>query len=320
MVMGYVRPRSEVYVRCPLVVPASLSNLGPGFDVLGLAVSLYNRFEIEGTSSPGTYRFEGRPIDPEEHLLLRTLRNAERAFGCELAVGVNLEQLDRVPRSRGLGSSATARVAGALAWVHLSRVRPPMDELLDFLAQEEGHPDNVVAAMLGGVTAGTRTSDRFETLRFEAPAALRIALAIPSIEVSTDEARRALPDAYGRGDAVFNGNRLAFLMFGLTQGDARSLRIGQEDRLHHPYRAPLIGPVDDAIGAACAAGAASAFISGSGSTLAALVLDEACDAHEVASALAAPFGPLGVEVSTRVVTPSAVGAWRLYLANAVGVG
>ncbi len=303
-------------MRCTLVVPASLSNLGPGFDVLGLAVSLYNRFEL-GPSEDG-WRSEGQAIDPDAHLVFRTMRRASAAFGAPLAGPVALTQVERVPRSRGLGSSATARVAGVLGWSHLTGVRPPMDELLDFLSTEEGHPDNVVAAMLGGITAGTRTAQRFETLRFEAPGDLRVALAVPDREVATDAARAALPDRYTRDDAVFNGNRLAFLMVGLSRGDARALRVGQEDRLHHPYRAPLIGPVDDAIEAACTAGAASAFISGSGSTMAALVLDPSADARPVAEALAAPFVREGIGVATHVVTPSSVGAWRLYLANAVG--
>lgn len=307
-------------MRCTIVVPASLSNLGPGFDVLGLAVSLYNRFDVEGVGPAGQYRSEGQSVDPDTHLVLRTLRRAEKVFGMRVPCGVSLTQVDRVPRSRGLGSSATARVAGALAYVHLSGLRPPMEDLLDFLAREEGHPDNVVAAMLGGVTAGTRTARRFETLRFEAPAGLRVALAIPSVEVSTDAARAALPDTYTRDDAVFNGNRLAFLMYGLTQGDPRALGIGQDDRLHHPYRAPLIGPVDDAIASAREAGAAAAFISGSGSTMAALVVDSAVDAATVAQALAEPFESAGVDVETKVVSPSSVGAWRLYLANAVGEG
>jgi len=307
-------------MRCTLVVPASLSNLGPGFDVLGLAVSLYNRFDVEGVGPAGAFRAQGAVVDPATHLVLRTLQRAERVFGVRVPCGVSLTQVDRVPRSRGLGSSATARVAGVLAYVHLTGLRPPMEDLLDFLAREEGHPDNVVAAMLGGITAGTRTDARFETLRFEAPAGLRVALAIPEVEVSTDEARAALPDDYSREDAVFNGNRLAFLMYGLTQGDPRAMGIGQQDRLHHPYRAPLIGPVDPAIVRARQAGAAAAFISGSGSTMAALVLDPSVDADAVAESLAAPFVAAGIGVQTKVVTPSSVGAWRLYLANAVGEG
>ena len=191
---------------------------------------------------------------------------------------------------------------------------------LDFLTTQEGHPDNVVAAMLGGVTAGARTEAGFRTIRFDAPPRLRVALCVPAVEVRTDEARKVLPDRYSRADAVFNGNRLAFLVHGLVTGDPVSLRVDQEDRLHHPYRKGLIGPVDEAIASACDAGAASAFISGSGSTMAAFVLDPALDASKVADALAAPFRRVGTPVETLVVSPSAVGAWSLYQANAIGWG
>lgn len=302
-----------------IVVPASLSNLGPGFDVLGMAVALYNQFDVAPHGAPGEHVVGGAPVAPEDHLVLRTLAAAERHFGVALSHGLSITQHDRVPYSRGLGSSATARVAAYIAWAHHSGVTPDVDDALDFLAAEEGHPDNVVAAMLGGFTAGTRTDEGFRTLRLDAPPSLSVALCIPAVEVSTADARAVLPSSYSRGDAVFNGNRLAFLMYGLVTGDARSLRIGQADRLHHPYRAPLIGPVDAAIAAATDAGAASAFISGSGSTLAAFVLGDT-DGEAVAAALAGPFRDAGTPVDTLVVSPSAVGAWSLYQANAIGLG
>jgi homoserine kinase len=307
-------------VRIPIVVPGSLSNLGPGFDVLGMAVSLFNHFDVEPSGAPGEFLVHDVLVAPEDHLVVRTVRAAEEAFGTRLPHGLALRQADRVPWNRGLGSSATARVAGTIAWAHFSGARPPLDELLDFLTTQEGHPDNVVAAMLGGVTAGARTEAGFRTIRFDAPPRLRVALCVPAVEVRTDEARKVLPDRYSRADAVFNGNRLAFLVHGLVTGDPVSLRVGQEDRLHHPYRKGLIGPVDEAIASACDAGAASAFISGSGSTMAAFVLDPALDASKVADALAAPFRRVGTPVETLVVSPSAVGAWSLYQANAIGWG
>lgn len=305
-------------MRIPIVVPASLSNLGPGFDVLGMAVALFNQFDVAAEGPVGHFRAEGAPVDPHEHLLVRTLVAAEEHFGVRLRHGLAIRQADRVPWSRGLGSSATARVAAYVAWSHFTGSRPPIEEALDFLATQEGHPDNVVAAMLGGVTAGTRTTEGFRSIRFDAPHRLRVALCIPAIEVQTAVARSVLPAAYPRADAVFNGNRLAFLVHGLVTGDPSSLRIGQEDRLHQPYRRHLIGPVDEVIAAATAAGAASAFVSGSGSTMAAFVLDDALDARAVAEAMAQPFRVAGTPVETLVVAPSAVGAWSLYEANAIG--
>lgn len=302
----------------PIVVPASLSNLGPGFDVLGMAVALYNQFDVSPAGSRGHVDAPGALDDPREHLLARTVRAAEARFGAALSHGLGIAQHDRVPWSRGLGSSATARVAGYIAWSHFSGVQPPVDEALDFLTEQEGHPDNVVAAMIGGITAGTRTADGFRTIRLDAPAGLRVALCVPALEVRTEDARAVLPTTVRHEDAVFNGNRLAFLVHGLVTGHSASLRVGQEDRLHQPYRKGLIGPVDEAIAAANTAGAAAAFISGSGSTMAAFVLDG--DADAVAEALAGPFRAAGTPVETRVVPPSTVGAWSLYEANAVGFG
>ncbi len=303
----------------PIVVPASLSNLGPGFDVLGMAVALFNQFDVAAAGPHGHAEVEGAAgVEPADHLLVRTVRAAEEAFGVRLTHGLRIQQQDRVPWSRGLGSSATARVAGYVAWAHFTRQRPPIETALAFLAAEEGHPDNVAAAMLGGITAGTSTPSGFRSLRIEAPARLRVALCIPATEVATAEARKVLPATYSRADAVFTTNRLAFLMHGLLTGDPSSLRVGQEDRLHQPYRKGLIGPVDEAIAAACEAGAASAFISGSGSTLAAFVLDASCDAKAVAAALAGPFRAAGTPAETVVVAPSSVGAWSLYEANAIG--
>ncbi|MCB9680165.1 MAG: homoserine kinase [Alphaproteobacteria bacterium] len=304
----------------PIVVPASLSNLGPGFDVLGMAVSLFNQFDVAPHGAPGEHLADGAPVRAEDHLLLRTVRAAEAAFGGALTHGLAIQQTDRVPWSRGLGSSATARVAGYLAWRHYTGADHPLEAGLAFLAAQEGHPDNVVAAMLGGVTAGTATADGFRALRLDPPGGLRVALCVPAVEVSTEAARAVLPATYSRADAVFNGNRLAFLVHGLVTGDPTSLFVGQEDRLHHPYRKDLIGPVDAAIASARAAGAASAFISGSGSTMAAFVLDPDVDAEAVAQALAGPFRDAGTPAEARVVAPSTVGAWGLYQANAVGFG
>lgn len=288
-----------------LNVPATLSNLGAGFDVLGMALDLHNTMTLAPLPL-GMFRDGDTEVDPTAHLVFRTALDAGQAFGHELPHGLALRQIERIPRSRGLGSSATARIAGLLAWCRFSGVRPPDDELLCFLAQAEGHPDNVVAAMLGGVawsTGGRPWASR----RFDPPAHLRVALAIPDRPVSTDAARGALPKNYPRADLVFNTRRLAFLLDGLRTGDAESLALGSEDRVHQSFRAPLIGPVDEAIAAARVAGAAAAFISGSGSTLAALIVDATADADEVARALASPFAAQGVR--TVVTTPHPVGAF-----------
>jgi homoserine kinase len=296
-----------------VVVPATLSNLGPGFDVLGMAVTRYNQFLIASEGRRGEYVEGASPADPASHALFATVEAAEARFGDRLTHGLRVHQQERVPRSRGLGSSATARVAGLLAWMNATGRKLSLADALAFLTELEGHPDNVVAAMLGGVTWSTGAAP-FTFRKVPPVAGLQVALCIPSRVVQTREARAVLPASYDRADVVFNSRRLAFLMHGLMTGDAESLRIGVEDRVHHPWRKGLIGPVDEAIARANEAGAACGFISGSGSTLAAFVLDG--DAAAVAEALAAPLREAGLTCETDVVQPAPVGAWDLFLARA----
>lgn len=268
-------------------VPATLANLGSGYDTLGLAVDVVNTFTIR----------EGRSARPD--LVLQTAAAAAARFGGRLP-DVVVDQHEEVPRSRGMGSSATARVAGLLLWKTLSGRDLRDEDALAFLAEEEGHPDNVWPAWLGGlvvcgpVARGLQPAD-----------ALRIAVACPSFEVSTPKARAVLPTVVPHEDAVANVQAVGLLLAGLLSGDIEALRHGVEDRLHQPARAHLLGPVDDAFTGARRLGAAP-FVSGSGSTLAAFVVDGR--GEEVAAALAAPYRATGTAVTTRVVRVRTAGA------------
>jgi homoserine kinase len=290
-----------------LDVPATLSNLGSGFDVLGVALELHNRFCFTPTGEAGALTEGGAPLDPATHAVAGTVRAAEAAFGVRLPVGLALEQTERVPRSRGLGSSATARVAGYLAWCRFTGHTPPLEEGLALLSELEGHPDNVAAAMLGGVTLAVGGTP-FVWRRLEPPAGLRVVVCVPELQVSTAAARAVLPASYPRAELVYNARRLALLMTGLLAGDAEALRLGVEDHVHTPYRKGLIGPVDEVIAGAMGAGASCAFISGSGSTLAALVLDPAADGAAIGRAMEAPLRAAGIGCWSGVLRPGLVGA------------
>lgn len=290
-----------------LSVPATLSNLGPGFDVLGLAVGLANSFQFDDAAE-GRFFADGSEVGAREHLVFSTALAASRAFGRPLRAGLSLRQDERLPRGRGLGSSATARVAGFAAWCWSSGARPSLGEALDFLSAAEGHPDNAVAALLGGLTIAVQTGGRVEAVSVPVPAGWFFALVIPEVEISTDAARAVLPPSYAREDVVFNSARLAMLVHAFVQGAPERLREACRDRVHHPYRAPLIGPVDQAIEAALAEGASSAFISGSGSTLAAIVTD-GVDPAAVALALTQPFLQAGIGARALTLAPAVSGAW-----------
>jgi homoserine kinase len=284
-------------------VPATLSNLGPGYDTLGLAVDLTNTFHLEPAEG---WWAEGQRTDPDEHLTLATARRAAERFGGQLR-GLAVRQEERVPRARGLGSSATARVAGLWAALRLGGARAPVDEQIAFLSEEEGHPDNVAPALLGGLVAVRTVGGRPHALSLGCPS-LSVALCVPDREVSTPLARERLPRQVAHGDAVANLGSLAFLLAGLLRDDPEALALGLDDRLHQPYRAPLIGPVDESLAAAREAGAIGAFVSGSGSTLAAFVAPDG-PVQAVAEALARPFrGEGGPGARALGVRPRATGA------------
>jgi len=150
-------------------VPATLSNLGPGYDVLGLALSWRNRFTFRVTKDRGQFQADGKVISPMRHLSFRTLIDAIKAFGGELNSGLCLTQEECVPRSRGLGSSATARVAGLLAYLELTGRHIPLDEQVSFLADAEGHPDNITPALRGGLTLCGQEQGRLRHLVLPSP-------------------------------------------------------------------------------------------------------------------------------------------------------
>lgn len=285
-------------------VPGTLSNLGPGYDALGLAVSLTNRFTFR-FDAPG-FSAEGVPVDPDDHLTLATARRAAQAFGVELP-SLHVRQEEQVPRARGLGSSATARVAGLLAATSPRATPVPVEEQLAFLCEEEGHPDNVVPALLGGLCVVGFEGRRLRHLRLAPPKGLVVALCVPDLEVSTPEARRILPATVSHHDAAFTAGRMAFLMAGLLGGHHEALAIGVQDRLHQDHRAPLIGPVDQAFEAARAAGALASFVSGSGSTLASFVPDGG-PVQAVAEAMCGPFREGGIDATGLAVAPLGHGA------------
>ena len=289
-------------VRLSLSVPATLANLGPGYDVLGMAVGVRNEFRFEPSE---TWRANGQQVEPGQHLTLDTARAAARDFGGVLPP-LQVTQDEDVPRSRGMGSSATARVAGLAAAIALGDLEISLEDQLAWLSRQEGHPDNVVPARIGGVTL-CRWSDA-ETLDWHRlpPPDLFVGLLVPDHEVETRAARELLPAQVSHRDAVHNVGATALLVAGLSTGAAHLISAGLTDRLHQPYRATLVGPLEDADRAARDAGAFGAFLSGSGSTVATLGPD-AETTQRATDAMSAAFHQAGVPHSCRLAKPAGEG-------------
>lgn len=237
-------------------VPASTSNLGPGFDCLGLALRIYNDITLTRGGTGKT--------DP----MMR--KAGEMFFNC---VGLKPFRFScrlrgEVPISRGLGSSATVRLGTIIALNELTARPLRREDLFALCSALEGHPDNAAPASFGGFNimgAGRRQT-------FSVSPKLKIVLLIPPFEVATDEARRLLPRTVPHRDAARNVGAACCIAAAFAARRYRQLEGAFEDYLHEPFRAKLVPFFHDAVGAAEEAGALGAFLSGSGSTLAAFTL------------------------------------------------
>lgn len=250
-------------------VPATMANLGPGFDSFGLAVTLYNHFAFTPADRDGLLLSPESSVDvsglsttPAESILFRAMAAFYRKIGAERPP-VCIEMRADIPVARGLGSSSTAIIAALLAANRMAGDPMSRRELLDVAIELEGHPDNVAPALLGGVIL-------YDNRPYELPwpQTWGIAAVIPDYPVLTEEARRALPATYSLPDAVFNLRKASLLTYALLQGDEQAFRDCLDDRLHQPYRQPLIRDYPAVRAVAEEAGALGTIISGSGSTMA----------------------------------------------------
>ncbi len=251
-------------------VPASTANLGPGFDALGLALALYD--EVEVALAPSGLRVEVRgegagqlPTD-EAHLVVRALRAACARCGYRVD-GLVLRCHNRIPQSRGLGSSAAAAVAGVLAGYALAGM-PPDEAALDLAAGFDGHADNAGASLLGGLVISWRDEQSFRAVRLEPHPDLAPVLLVPEMTSSTELTRGLLPAKVPHADAAFTAGRAALAVHALTAAP-RLLLAATEDRLHQTYRRtayPATGRLVDALRAA----GVPAAVSGAGPTVLAL--------------------------------------------------
>lgn len=259
-------------------VPASTSNLGPGFDCLGVALRVYNQITVRH----GRSRSVAPMLEQAADLFFAMAQC--RPFGFSCSVGGD------VPASRGLGSSVTVRL-GLLHGLNALAGRPlPRKQIYELCVQLEGHPDNAAPAEYGGfnvIAAGGRQ-------RFSVTSALKFVLLVPDFEVSTADARALLPRTVDRLHAVQSCGNACAVTAAFASGEYEQLRAAFGDHLHQPFRKPLVPFFDAAVAAAESAGALGGFLSGSGSTIAAVTLR---DARKVAAAMLAT-APAGARAIT----------------------
>ena len=267
--------------------PASVANLGSGFDTMGIALALFNTVEMEEWDRIEVRCDDGGvPVQGEENLIWRTVREVYRRCGRTLP-GLRLVQTSPIPQARGLGSSSACIAAGVVGGNRLLGCPLSAQEQLDLATELEGHPDNVVPAMLGGFVTSAVDGGRVYAVKKPVGDGLRFCAFVPDFELLTEKARAALPKQVPHRDAVYNASRAALMAAAFCEGREDLLRIGAQDRLHQPYRLPLIPGAEQVMEIAGALGALACFISGAGPTIMAVCRAQDADfARRAAAALA----------------------------------
>lgn len=290
-------------------VPATTANLGPGFDCVGLALGLRNRVTAAALDhAEWSVTVEGAgagvlPTQADNLVTVAMRRVFDRVPGAPR--GARLHQINTIPLCSGLGSSAAAYVAGLVAANELCGQALSTQELCQIACDLEGHADNVLPALLGGLSVGLCKDGRAHYVRFDPPAGLKAVVILPDQELATSESRRALPEQYSRPDTVFNLGHAALLVAALVSGDHGALAAAMDDRVHQPYRLPLIPGAERALAAGRDAGAVGVVVSGAGPSLLAL-----CERHAdlVAEAMQAAFASKGVQTTRYLLEMEVCGA------------
>lgn len=296
-----------------IIVPATTANLGPGFDCLGAALTLYNQFHFSlssETASPAVkITVEGseaaKVSTGEENLLYRAWSQLYQEIG-EIPPPVAINIQLGVPLARGLGSSATAIIAGLMAANQLAGKPLKPQAVMELAIALEGHPDNVVPALLGGCQLSAGEAGCWQICDVPWHPEIVPVVAIPDFELSTSAARAVLPRQIERGDAIFNVAHLGLLLRGLETGRGDWLQAALADRLHQPYRQSLIPGYGAVTRAAVAAGAFGLVISGAGPTL--LALAPPANAAAVAVAMQTAWEEEGIKAESRSLALDLAGA------------
>lgn len=288
-------------------VPATTANLGPGFDAMGLALGLWNEatFALEGEGVRVELEGEGEDKLPRgaKNLIARATWRVYETAREDKPSGLQIKCLNRIPLGSGLGSSAAAVLAGLLGGNFLLGEPLSEEQIIASAVEMEGHADNVAAALYGGLVLVAQDGVNLKIKTIEV-ASWKVVVVIPNVSLPTEKARGRLPETYSREDVVFNLGRSAMVVEALSTGNVELLANVMEDKLHQPYRLPMIPGAEKAIEAAKGMGAAAA-LSGAGPGVVAFVRE---GPDTVAEAMQAAFEAEGVQARRYVLGVAKKGA------------
>lgn len=256
----------------PLIkIPASTANMGSGFDSIGMALSLYNEIEFDiidsGLEIYAPDDESGFDIAKDEkNLIYHSIKQTLEATGISMP-GLRITQKNRIPQTRGLGSSSACVVGGIIAGNIISGGVLSTDEMIALAAKIEGHPDNILPTFVGGATSGVMENGMVKFIHITPPSELKCCVIIPDFPLPTKEARGILPEMVSLSDAIFNLSRAGLMVGALSQGKLELMKTALDDRLHQPYRKKLIPGYDEVMESALKNGALGCCLSGAGPTM-----------------------------------------------------
>lgn len=254
-----------------LKIPATSANMGAGFDSIGVALNLYNEVFIEPADKTMVISLDRVEIPTgDDNLIVSSAKKLYEICGFKLRGGFYIKQINRIPLTRGLGSSSACIIAGLVAANCFLKNPLSKSELLDLAVKMEGHPDNVVPALLGGVVVSAFDGEKVYWTKHEIEKNLLFYAIVPNFSLSTEKARSILPKTISHSDAIFNLSRVALFISSLLQGKYENLKTATDDSLHQPYRFPLIKGAEKIKKLCYDLGGHAFYLSGAGPTLMAI--------------------------------------------------
>ncbi|KGK88803.1 homoserine kinase [Clostridium sp. HMP27] len=249
-----------------VVVPATSANFGPGFDTLGVALNLYNKFYIEEIEKGLIIEGCEEQYRDENNLVYTSMKRCFEKIGYE-EKGIKISIKSDIPPSRGLGSSASCIVAGVLGANSIAGNKLDTDDILTLATEIEGHPDNIVPALLGGMTTAIYENHSVYFDKINIKEGVKFCSLIPDFRLSTEKSRAVLPKEVSYKDAIFNVGRVSLMITSLINGNFDMLKVACQDKLHQPYRGKLIESYEEVVNTSKELGALGVFLSGAGPTI-----------------------------------------------------
>lgn len=254
-------------------VPATSANIGPGFDCLGIALNLYNKFYIEEIERGLIIEGCDPSFANEDNLVFTSMKKCFEKIGYKYN-GIRIIIKADIPVSRGLGSSAACILGGVVGANELAGNVLSKEEILELATKIEGHPDNITPALFGGMTVSITENNKVYYDNIDIAKGIKFYTLIPNFKLSTEEARKILPDTVSHKDAVFNVGRTALMLTAMINGNFDLMKVGVKDRLHQEYRGTLIEDFNYILDECNKLNTYGVFLSGAGPTIIVAVQQE----------------------------------------------